>query len=68
MEINFLQILFQAINFGVVFGAITFLLYKPVMKMLDERAKKIAEGQSAAEKSIRERRDRSHEEKSQDFK
>lgn len=55
MEINFLQILFQAINFGVVFGAITVLLYKPVMKMLDERAKKISEGQLAAEKSIKEK-------------
>lgn len=55
MEINGLQILFQIINFGVVFGAISFLLYKPVMKMLDERAKKIEEGRLAAEKSIKEK-------------
>lgn len=55
MEINGLQILFQIINFGVVFGAISYLLYKPVMKVLDERAKKIEEGQLAAEMSIREK-------------
>lgn len=55
MEINFLQILFQAINFGVVFGAITILLYKPIMKMLDERAKKIDDARLAAEKSLKEK-------------
>ncbi len=55
MEINFLQILFQAINFGVVFGAITILLYKPIMKMLDERAKKTEEARLAAEKTIKEK-------------
>lgn len=55
MEINGLQILFQVINFGVVFGAISFLLYKPVMKVLDERAKKIEEGQLAAQTSINEK-------------
>ena len=55
MEINGLQILFQVINFGVVFGAISFLLYKPVMKVLDDRAKKIEEGQLAAQTSINEK-------------
>lgn len=34
----------QAINFGVLFVALWLLLYKPVMKTLDERAKKIAQG------------------------
>ena len=55
MEINGLQILFQIINFGVVFGAVSFLLYKPVIKVLDDRAKKMAEGEKAANESLRER-------------
>jgi len=43
------------INFGVVFGAITYLLYKPVSKMLEERAEKIEKSQAAAEETLRER-------------
>lgn len=34
----------QAVNFGIVLLALTYLLYKPVMKTLDERAHKIAKG------------------------
>ncbi len=55
MEINGLQILFQVINFGVVFGAITFLVYKPVIKLLEDRAKKTQEGQLAAAASMKEK-------------
>lgn len=55
MDINGLQILFQIINFGVVFGAISFLLFKPFMKMLDERAAKIEAGRLAAESSLKEK-------------
>ena len=39
----------QLINFGVLFVALTWLLYKPVMKTLDERAAKIAQGVEDAE-------------------
>lgn len=55
MEIHGLQILFQMINFGVVFGAISILLYKPIIKMLDERAKKIEAGQLAAQTNLKEK-------------
>jgi F-type H+-transporting ATPase subunit b len=55
MDIQWTQILFQAINFSVVLGALTFLLYKPVLKMFDERSQKIAEGQKAAEAAIKEK-------------
>lgn len=48
MEIQLTQILFQIINFSVVVGAVSFLLYKPVLKIFDERAKRIAEGEKAA--------------------
>lgn len=53
MDIQLTQILFQIINFSVVVGALTFLLYKPVLKIFDERAKRIEEGQKAAEKAIK---------------
>lgn len=56
MDIQFPQILFQIINFSVVTGALTFLLYKPVRKMLRERSERIEEAQKAAEITIAEKR------------
>lgn len=53
MDIQLTQILFQIINFSVVIGALTFLLYKPVLKIFDERAKRIEEGQKAAAEAIK---------------
>jgi F-type H+-transporting ATPase subunit b len=41
----------QMVNFGVLLVALWFFLYKPVMKMLDERAKKIAQGVEDAERA-----------------
>lgn len=55
MDIQWTQILFQIINFGVVAGALTFLLYKPVLKIFDERARRIEEGQKAAEEALETR-------------
>ena len=49
MEIDISQILFQIVNFSVVLAALTFLLYKPIFKMFLERAKRIEEGQKAAQ-------------------
>lgn len=43
MDIQLPQLLFQIVNFSVVFGALVYLLYKPVQKILDERAERIAE-------------------------
>lgn len=34
----------QGVNFLIVFGGLTFFLYKPLMRVLSEREKKIAEG------------------------
>lgn len=53
MEINIYQILFQILNFGVVMYLLNRVLYKPVIKMLDDRAKKINEGMSQAEKNLK---------------
>ncbi len=52
MDIQLTQILFQLINFSVVLGALTYLLYKPVLKIFDERARRIHEGQKAAEEAM----------------
>jgi len=55
MEIQVSQILFQAINFFVVFGALTYLLVKPIVKILDQRAQRVADGQKAAAESLIEK-------------
>lgn len=55
MDIQLTQILFQIINFSVVVGALVFLLYKPVLKMFDERSEKIAQGLKAADAAIAEK-------------
>ena len=38
------------VNFLILFGLLGFLLYKPLLKMLDERAVKVRESLQAAEK------------------
>ena len=53
MEINLYQVLFQIFNFGVVMYLLNKVLYKPVLKMLDERAKKINEGMALADKNLK---------------
>lgn len=49
MEIQVGAILLQIINFGVVVGALTYLLFKPVRRILEERSRKIEEGLRASE-------------------
>lgn len=41
----------QAVNFGILFVALTYLLYKPVLKTLDERKAKVAKGVVDAEEA-----------------
>ncbi len=41
----------QVVNFGVLFIALTYLLYKPVLKTLDERKEKVAKGVLDAEEA-----------------
>ncbi len=47
--IDWKLLLAQLVNFGVLFVALTWFLYKPVMKTLDERKAKIAKGVEDAE-------------------
>ena len=51
MEINGWQILFQALNFGVILFVLNKFLYKPILDVLDKREQKINEGLRSAEKS-----------------
>lgn len=39
----------QAVNYGILLVVLTYVLYKPVMKTLDERRAKIAQGVKDAE-------------------
>lgn len=56
MDIQLLQILSQMVNFGVVVAALTVLLYKPVLKILDERSQKVEAAQKAADASLLEKK------------
>ncbi len=47
--VNTQLLISQRVNFGILFVALTWLLYKPVMKTLDERRAKIAKGVEDAE-------------------
>lgn len=49
--IDWRLIVAQALNFGIVLVALTWLLYKPVLKTLDERREKIAQGVKDAERA-----------------
>jgi F-type H+-transporting ATPase subunit b len=62
MDIQLPQLLFQIVNFSVVLGALTYLLYKPVQKILDNRAQRVAEILQEAEVA------RAEKEKVQAFK
>ncbi len=55
MEIEVRQILFQILNFGVLFFVLVKFLFRPILNLLDSRSKRIEEGLAAAEKSLRER-------------
>ncbi len=55
MEIHLDQILFQIVNFFILMSALTYLLYKPVLKIFEERSLRIAEGQKAATEAIEQK-------------
>lgn len=49
LGINLPSFVAQLINFLILFGLLTLVAYKPVMKMFDERAKKVKESLEQAE-------------------
>ncbi len=57
MDIQLPQIIFQMINFGVVLAALTYFIYKPVLKLLSDRRKKVAAAAEAAAAVMQEKED-----------
>ncbi len=53
MDIQLNQIIFQIINFGIVFAVLVKFLFKPVQNILEQRAQKIEEGLKAAEQNVK---------------
>jgi F-type H+-transporting ATPase subunit b len=53
MEIDIKAVLLQLLNFGILVFVFSRFMFKPIIKILDARSKKIAEGQAAAEKSLK---------------
>lgn len=51
--INWKLLLVQAVNFGLLLSVLTYLLYKPILKIIDERREKVAEGVRTAEAAQR---------------
>ena len=51
--INWHLLIIQAVNFGLLLAALTYFLYKPVLRIIDERREKVAEGVRTAEAAQR---------------
>lgn len=51
--IDWKLLLVQAINFAVLLGALTYFLYRPVLRIIDERQRAVAEGVQKAEAADR---------------
>ena|SRR3989344_4545797 len=51
--INWQLLLVQALNFGVLLYVLWYFLYTPILKLIDDRQKKIAEGVQTAEAAER---------------
>ena len=49
--VNWKLLLAQGVNFALLLAILSYFLYKPVLKMIDERREKIAEGVKTAEKA-----------------
>ncbi|MBU1033480.1 ATP synthase F0 subunit B [Patescibacteria group bacterium] len=55
MDIQLNQIIFQMINFGVVLGVLTYFIYKPVLKLLNDRRERVASAATAAAEMMQEK-------------
>ena len=51
--VNWKLLLIQALNFGALLAILTYFLYKPILRIIDERREKIAEGVRTAEAATR---------------
>lgn len=55
MDIQLAQIIFQAINFGLVLFVLTRFIYKPVLKLLEDRKKKVAQAAKSSNEILQEK-------------
>lgn len=58
--IDWRLLLINGVNFGLLLLALWYFLYGPVMKMLEERRERVAQGVRDAEAAARERSDIEH--------
>jgi len=61
LGINIPTLLAQIVNFAILFGLLYLVAYKPIMRMLDERSRKIKESMEQTE-YIKEQAERAEEE------
>jgi F-type H+-transporting ATPase subunit b len=55
--VNWQLLLIQAANFVLLLGALTYFLYRPILRIIDERREKIAEGVRIAEMAAKKLED-----------
>ncbi len=55
MSIQWYQLLFQIINFGILVFVLNRFLYRPIIKIISQRNKKIEDSIKAAEKTLKEK-------------
>ena len=51
--VNWKLLLVQALNFGALLAVLSYLLYKPILRIIDERQAKVAEGVRVAEEAVK---------------
>lgn len=55
MEIRWYQLLFQVVNFGILIFVLNRFLYRPILKIIEHRNKKIEDSIRAAEETLKEK-------------
>ena len=61
LGINWSTLIAQIVNFVILFGLLYLVAYKPIMRMLDERSKKVKDSMEQVD-SVREQSERAEEE------
>lgn len=59
--VNWKLLLIQAVNFGLLLAALSYFLYRPILKIIDERREKIAESVRVADAAAKKLEDAKNE-------
>lgn len=59
--VNWKLLLIQAVNFGLLLSVLSYFLYKPLLKIIDERRESVAEGVRKAQAADRQLEDAKQE-------